>query len=75
MKKDKKKKTSTHNKKKIKKKMKSKTNILEIPGGTLGYIIVPIVCGQSNTIVNLSTWSSSLLLGLMRTSFTAHKYI
>jgi hypothetical protein len=52
--------------------MKSKANILEIPGGTLGSIVVPIIyLGQLIFIVNLSTRSSSLLLGLMRTSFTA----
>jgi hypothetical protein len=53
--------------------MKSNTNILEIPSGTLGSIVVPTLLlfpGQLNTIVNLSNRSSSLLLGLMRTSFT-----
>jgi hypothetical protein len=57
--------------------MKSNSDILDIPGGTLGSIVVPtLLCpGQLNNIVNLSTRSSSLLLGLMRTSFTAYKYI
>jgi hypothetical protein len=58
--------------------IKSKTNILEIPGGTLGSIVVPTLLphpGQLNTIVNLSTWSSFLLLGLMSTSFTEYKDI
>jgi hypothetical protein len=66
------------NKKKKLKKNKSKTNILEIPDGALGTTVVPTLLkspGQLNTIVNLSTRSSSLLLGLMRTSFTAYKYI
>jgi hypothetical protein len=54
--------------------MNSNTNILEIPGGTLGSIVVPALLpnpGQLNTIVNLSTRSISFLLGLMRTSFAA----
>jgi hypothetical protein len=56
--------------------MKFKTNILEIPSGTLGSIVVPMQSsGQLNTIVNLSTRSSFLLLGLMRTSFTAYNDI
>jgi hypothetical protein len=56
--------------------MKSKTNILEIPGWTLGSIVVPTQSlGQLKFIVNLSTPSSSLLLGLMKTSFAAWKYI
>jgi hypothetical protein len=58
--------------------MKSKTNIFEIPSGTFGSIVVPTLSanpGQLNTIANLSTRSSSLLLGLMTTSFTAYKYI
>jgi hypothetical protein len=56
--------------------LKSKMNILEIPGGILGSIIVPTHgWGQLNTIVNISTRSSSFLLGLMRTSFTEWKYI
>jgi hypothetical protein len=61
------------NKKQKYKKMKSKTNILEIPGGTSGSIVVPTIpqSGQLNTIVNLSIWSSSPLLGLIRTSLTA----
>jgi hypothetical protein len=52
--------------------MKLKTNILEIPRGILGFIVVPTILyrRQLNTIVNLSTRSSFLLLGLMRTSFT-----
>jgi hypothetical protein len=58
--------------------MKSKTNILEIPGSILGSIVVPTLLsnpGQLNTIANLSTWSSFLLLGLMRTFFTAENDI
>jgi hypothetical protein len=54
--------------------LKSKTNILEIPGGTLGHTVVPTVLfhpGQLNAIVNLFIWSSFLLLGLMTTFFTA----
>jgi hypothetical protein len=49
--------------KKIKKKMKLKANILEIPSGIVGFIVVSTLSnnpGQLNTIANLFTWKEDI---------------